>query len=426
MALQPATPEHVGEATAAHAAAAGGAPPTALEGRTPNPAHAVTFSSVLRQPGCILLSTAAVLGRLPLGMVPVAILLDAHSLAVGGVLAALYSISPGVGQPALGRFADRRGMRLPVVAGAVAAAAALAVLSLLGSSSGASAAVLIVVAGMACPPIEGSIRTLWPRVMPDAAHVRAACALDSTLQEVVYVLGPVLAISLSVAASPRAALATAAALTLIGSCAFAAAPACRRWAPTPRTSDWLGPLRPSAMRFLLLAMVFLGTTVGALDVAAVAAAARYDNGWLAGALPAGFALAGLAGGVLFVRYRPRLPQHQELPVAAAAFAVAWLPLVGDVGALTVVLAVLLPGLLFVPLLTLVSFALTDLAPPGTGAEAVGWLSTAIRLGLAAGTALAGHGAGSFGIPLASAAVCALVLAALSRPARRAWPEDGTK
>ena len=423
MALPSAAPRHADVASAEHGPGPG-APPPAPRDRAHATDHAVTFSSVLRQRGCVLLSTAAVIGRLPLGMVPVAILLDAPSLAVGGVLAALYSITPGVGQPALGRLADRRGIRRPVVAGGVTAGAALVLLSLMGSSSAAPALVLIVVAGVTCPPLEGGIRTLWPRIMPDAAHVRAACTLDSTLQEVVYVLGPVLAISVSVLASPRAALATAGALTLLGSCVFAAAPACRSWSPTPRTSDWLGPLRPSAMRILLLALAFLGGTVGALDVGAVAAAARHDNGWLAGALPAAFALAGLAGGVLFVRYRPRIARQLELPVTAGAFAVAWLPLVADAGALTMLLAVVLPGMLFVPLLTLASLALTDLAPQGTGTEAVGWLSTAIRVGLAAGTALAGHSAGNLGIPFAAAAACALVLALLSLPAVRARSGGG--
>ncbi|MGV9288245.1 hypothetical protein ACWDTR_28240 [Streptomyces sp. NPDC003470] len=44
---------------------------------------------------------------------------------------------------------------------------------------------------------------------------------------------------------------------------------------------------------------------------------------------------------------------------------------------------MLPGALFVPVLTVAGLTVTALAPPGTTTEAVGWMSGAIRLGLAA-------------------------------------------
>ncbi|MEV5645364.1 hypothetical protein AB0L67_35395 [Streptomyces flaveolus] len=55
------------------------------------------------------------------------------------------------------------------------------------------------------------------------------------------------------------------------------------------------------------ALVCLGVTVGALDVAAIAVADRQDASWLAGALPAVFSGAGLAGGVVFARCQPATP-----------------------------------------------------------------------------------------------------------------------
>ncbi|MEV5645363.1 hypothetical protein AB0L67_35390 [Streptomyces flaveolus] len=77
----------------------------------------------------------------------------------------------------------------------------------------------------------------------------------------------------------------------------------------------------------------------------------------------------------------------------------------------VLAAVLLPGALFVPVLTVAGLAVTALAPPGTTTEGVGWMSSAIRLGLAAGTALAGPLDGHFALPLMAAAVGVLILTA---------------
>ncbi|MGI5518362.1 hypothetical protein [Streptomyces sp. CA-106131] len=72
-----------------------------------------------------------------------------------------------------------------------------------------------------------------------------------------------------------------------------------------------------------------------------------------------------------------------------------------------------------PLLTVASLAVAPLAPPGTATEAAGWMASAIRMGLAAGTAAAGPLAGHFAVPLAAAALCTLLLAA--RPATAPVP-----
>lgn len=395
----------------------GGAPAPA----PPTPSTPPTFHKVLRHRYCSRLLTASVVGRLPLGMMPVALILaaqaDGHSLATASLLAALYGIAPAFGLPLLGRLADLRGLPLPCHLGAGLVAAALGALAVVGTSSLPFAALCVVLAGAGCPPLEGGLRSLWPTLLPDNAHVRCAYTLDSSTQQIVYVTGPALAIAIANWLSPSAALAVAAAATLAGSIAFATAPPTRTWRPVARHRDRLGALRPPAMRPLLAALVFLGATIGALDVAGIAAADHQNAAWLAGVLPAAFSAAGLLGGVLFARFQPATalrPGH--LLLVACLYAAAWLPLLAPLPALALLALAVLPGALFVPLLTVASLTLTSLAPPGTSTEAVGWLSSAMRLGLAAGTALAGPLGGHFALPLLAAALCALLLGTRTRHA----------
>ncbi len=86
------------------------------------PAAPPSFTAVLGQRHCARLLVASVAGRLPLGMVPVALILaarsDGHSLATASMLAALYGVAPAVGLPLLGRLADVRGLPLPCHLGA--------------------------------------------------------------------------------------------------------------------------------------------------------------------------------------------------------------------------------------------------------------------------------------------------------------------
>lgn len=83
------------------------------------------------------------------------------------------------------------------------------VLAPAGTSHLPLTAVCVVLAGAGCPPLEDGLRSLWPALLPDAAHVRTAYTLDASPQEIFYVTGPALAITVTGWLSPSAARPTA-------------------------------------------------------------------------------------------------------------------------------------------------------------------------------------------------------------------------
>ena len=65
-------------------------------------------------------------------------------------------------------------------------------------------------AGALMPPVGASLRALWPRMFVDAELRAAAYALEASLQEITFIVGPLLVALLTAAASPVLALGVAA------------------------------------------------------------------------------------------------------------------------------------------------------------------------------------------------------------------------
>ncbi|MEV5279837.1 MFS transporter [Streptomyces sp. NPDC006692] len=381
--------------------------------RTAKPSD-VSYLRLLRAPHAARLLFSTLVGRLPNAMAPVSLLLAARaehgSLAFGGTLSAIYLVAFAVGQPVLGRIADRMGPTLPIVAGTVTASSALGMLAFIGTGSPASSVLLAIVAGLSNPPLESSLRTLWPRVLPThPAYLRAAYALDNGSQEAVYVTGP-LAAALLAAVSPGAALAATAVVGLVGGLSLGLSRPARELRPlTVASRHWLGPLNSPNVVILLGALVCAGGAVGAVRVCAAAQGEALGVAWLAGALPAVMSFGGLVGGLAYgARGWPGGPLT-HLVLLAVCHVVAWVPMLWGLGAAQSAVLVVLPGVCFSTLVCVACLVVNSVAPNGTATEAFGWLIAAINLGIAAGSAAAGWTDGHYGVALGASAAAALVL-----------------
>lgn len=102
-----------------------------------------------------------------------------------------------------------------------------------------------------------------------------------------------------------------------------------------------------------------------------------------------WSVSSVVAGVLYgVRPWPRA-LHRRLPTLLIAFA-ALVPLLAVPDSLVGLgFALLVTGLLITPQATTHSMLIDVVAPPGTGAEAFGWVITAATLGLAAGQSVSG-------------------------------------
>ena len=370
-----------------------------------------------------LLATS-LLGRLPQAMSALAlvrIVVDGGGgYAFAGALTGGYVVASTIGTPLLGRAVDRSGKPLAVLlASAALSSAALLGLAALVAAAPAAAFLCSLVAGFAFPPLEPTLRSLWPRIMAPGRQLARAFSADAASQEVLFILGPLLAVAAAASLGAAGGVLVMAVAGLLGTALFCAHRLLRTPAGAAR-SDGAHPsaLRTGAVRTLVVAQVAAGLPIGVLTIGAARlatlAGAPALNGW-ALAINAGGALTGAP---LIARFPPRAAPERALRVLLLLLAVLYLPTAafGPTPALWLVGAYL-AGLCLPPLLTQV-FAITARATPATAlTEANGWVISAFSVGIGAGTAAAGllTGAGGTG-----GTTLAVVGASLVAAAGAAW------
>ena len=230
------------------------------------------YGTVLRGTGAAGPLAASVIGRLPLGMTGLAVLLlvrDATgSYAAAGAVSAAYALAFAVVSPARARTADRRGpVRILLLMGVLHPLVLLGMVLLADAGAGvAPLALAAVLAGSTVPPLGAVLRAMWPRLVP-ASALPTAYALESVVVELCFVGGPLLVAGLTAASGPSAAVLAAGALTLLGTVLLVRTPVIRGITPVASTPQLLGPLVSAPVRGLLLGVLAVGAGFGALEVA---------------------------------------------------------------------------------------------------------------------------------------------------------------
>lgn len=359
-------------------------------------AAAARYASFFRLPDVTRLLAMAVLARMPLGTVTLALLLHVQALtgsfAVAGAAVGAYLGASAVTAPLVGRWIDRRGPRVALLATGVACPAALLVIWLAGplALSPFMIALICAVAGAFSPPITVLTRTMWRYRFEDESARRTAFALDAVLVEFAFTAGPALIALLIAVGSPAIAFGAAWLFTVLAVPTFAASPALRYLRHDPHAErHLLGPLAEARLLAVYATTFLLTCSLGLLEIGYPGFAARAGNVALAGVLIAvnsiGSALGGLLYGGLPIGFPPERQLRRVLvlivpPLALHATIVspAWLALVAFAA-----------GLCIAPAFTAVTLLVSTYAPTRYATEAFTWSATCIVSGIGAGNALGG-------------------------------------
>jgi MFS family permease len=356
------------------------------------------YARILRTPGVALIVFATLIGRMPIGISGLAILLFVRevtgSFASAGLCAGALALGSAAGAPLQGRLIDRRGPEMLLPLATLHAAGLLVVWA--GGEAGAPTLALAaasLAAGMATPPVSSVLRSRWPSLLAGRPELLAgAFALDSVMIEAIFVTGPLVTTAVVATVGPQYALIVSAACALAGTVLLLAGlrgrPGPER-APAGARALGLGALASPGLRTLVLASLPVGFTLGTLEVVLPAFSADEGRAELAGVLLAVWSAASGVSGLIWGARGGRRPLLAAHLLFALLLPVAVAPLLLASSPATMALLAILAGLPIAPLIASRNQLVDRVALPGTATEAFTWPLTALVAGVALGAATAG-------------------------------------
>lgn len=353
------------------------------------------YRSVLSIPGCPRVFATALVGRLPQGMSTLAILLlvrsATRSYPAAGIAVGAFAFATAVASPLQGRLVDRYGRARVLIPAALGQGGLLVVL-VLAAHAGAGAGPLVALAaagGSLMPAIAPSVRALLGE-MTDEREVReTAYALESVIQELIWVSGPLVVAVVVTIASPSGALLLGAVICLVGTTLFVRSPLVRRPRQTERHPRPRAALASPELRVLLAPMVLMGTALGAIDVGLPSLALHAGSRPSSGLLLALWSLGSLGGGLWYGSRSWRSAPAERYRLLTVATMISTAPLIAARTIPEGMITALLAGVTIAPAFSCLYALVGRVVSPGTETEAFTWAASALIVGLSIGSALGG-------------------------------------
>ncbi|MEU9602394.1 MFS transporter [Streptomyces sp. NPDC048109] len=361
------------------------------------------YLTILRTRGVPRGLLAGFTSRLSGGIVPFATVV-ACSQAYGGfttsgIASAAFMLSGALLAPTRGRLVDRHGWPA-LLAGASCHALFLTLAALaIGRYPAWVALPLLAAGGAISAPVTSSVRTLWSRLVPDKQSLQQAHALDSILEEITFVITPLITVAATTMFPARACIALGSWCPLLGVALLykriARAPSGSSPASSVTASP--SPRRASTRRSLILTrdgqgvitpLIVLGLVGGSLNVVLPATAAQHGHITSAGYLFALFSVGGVIGGLTYGKIRWSQPLRLRYTAAGTVLAAATCLLAPALGTPAALLAILLVGLPLTPMFV-IGYLLVDERLSHRQTEANAWLGSGYDIGSATGAAACG-------------------------------------
>ena len=215
---------------------------------------------------------AQLVARFPNGMTSLGILLHVEqqtgSYGAAGLVLAAASVGQAAAGPVTSRWMGAWGMRRVLTLTLTVCVAAVLCLALLPLTLPGYMAFALL-AGLSTPPVQAAVRTIYPKLV-NSSQLTPLFSLDASLQEIIWIIAPVVITVVSTQVGTTQGLLLVAAIMVGGGIWFISAPELGR-VRIPRSRRAFGRvvLKPPVMLATILGFLLIGAC-SAVEVGVVA------------------------------------------------------------------------------------------------------------------------------------------------------------
>ncbi|MCI6556283.1 MFS transporter [Schaalia hyovaginalis] len=355
------------------------------------------YLEVLRINGSWRFSLAGLILRLPMSMIGISIILlikaSYGNYSLAGLVSALNIIATALCAPTIARYVDRLGQRrvmLPLLMIGIGANAAF-LLSAIAHASPVLVAIFSIVAGAAWGAPGAFVRARWANALKERPKdLTTAYAFESAIDELVYIVGPVLSTVLGTAFHPGVGFVLICLFLTLGGLWFFSQ---RSSEPAPRPgSEALrhrSVLRNPAVIVMVLTYIAMGSMFGANDVAVVEFAAALGAPSMSGVLLAFFSVGSLVAGLWYGSRTWTQPLWRLFAYGVILLAIGTSTYLLAHSLLVMAIVMTLTGIACAPTMTNVNTIIARVVDADRLTEGLTWVGTSLNIGLSLGSAAAG-------------------------------------
>ena len=345
-----------------------------------------TYMQVLSRPGVLRVVSSQLFARFPFGLMSLAFVLHIQqisgSYALAGLALGLETIGVAVSGPLLGRWMGGWGVRRTLLVSATISATTIFVIGL-APLPAEVLAILCLVVGLSSPPIQSAVRTIYPMLV-ERKQMGTLYALDATLQEVIWIFGPVTATFIAAFTNTTVGIVVMGVIQIIGAIWFSSNREIRS-VEIPKSKRRLGGVLRS--RIVVSNAVIGALLIGSFSGVEIGTVAVFTDKATAGIIVGVLSLGSLLGGLLFGhRSRTRWTLSRYLMVVFVGFAMVF---IAPDSAIWVSIAWFIAGLGIAPALGLLGAIIGASVKTADAPEAYGWVGSGQMIGYAGAAAIAG-------------------------------------
>ena len=398
------------------------------------------YLTVLRIPGALAFCSAGLLARFGGAMMGIGTVLMVSGLygsyGLAGGLAAANAIAWAIGTAYLSHLVDQRGQRRIMLPAALVSAAALAVMIALALIRAPVALLFVctIVSGLTGGSPGAMVRARWNYVLTSSRQLHTAYSLESTLDEVTFAVGPVLATWLATSLHPAAALVGPVILGAGGALVFYSLTATEPTliaAPAGQRQRSRLIVRYPGIASVIGVGLLMGCLFGCVDVSTVAATTAWNARPLAGIVLAAMSIGSGVGGLLYGARGWASALWKRFALGASILGLTSCSFFFTSTPLALGLCGFVAGFCVAPTFINANGLIGHLVPASRLTEGLAWLGTAIGIGVSIGSSVSGRVIdlagyrGGFACVIASG-VLAAVVGLASVPVLRSLTGHGTR